>query len=106
MSLVGPRPPLPYEVAEYTEWQRQRLRAIPGVSGLWQVGGRSRVSFDEMVFQDVFYSANQSPLVDVLICLRTCRRGHQRPRGDVSARREHVSRSCRRLEDDAAIADK
>ena len=72
MSLVGPRPPLPYEVAEYTEWQRQRLRAIPGVSGLWQVGGRSRVSFDEMVFQDVFYSANQSPLVDVLICLRTC----------------------------------
>jgi len=71
MSLVGPRPPLPYEVAEYTDWQRQRLRAVPGVSGLWQVGGRSRVSFDEMVFQDVFYSANQSPLVDVLICLRT-----------------------------------
>jgi len=71
MSLVGPRPSLPYEVAEYSEWQRQRLRAIPGVSGLWQVGGRSRVSFDEMVFQDVFYSANQSPLVDVLICLRT-----------------------------------
>lgn len=71
MSLVGPRPPLAYEVAEYTEWQRQRLRAMPGISGLWQVGGRSRVSFDEMVFQDVFYSANQSPLVDVLICLRT-----------------------------------
>ena len=71
MSLVGPRPSLPYEVAEYTEWQRQRLHAVPGVSGLWQVGGRSRVSFDEMVFQDVFYSANQSPLFDVLICLRT-----------------------------------
>ncbi len=71
MSLVGPRPSLPYEVAEFTEWQRERLRAVPGVSGLWQVGGRSRVSFDEMVFQDVFYSANQSPLFDVLICLRT-----------------------------------
>ena len=71
MSLVGPRPPLPYEVAEYTEWQRQRLRAVPGVSGLWQVGGRSRVSFDEMVFQDIFYSANQSPFFDVLICVRT-----------------------------------
>ena len=71
MSLVGPRPPLPYEADAYTDWHRQRLQALPGVSGLWQVGGRSRVSFDEMVFQDIFYSVNQSPLVDVLICLRT-----------------------------------
>ncbi len=64
MSLVGPRPPLPYEVEAYTDWQRQRLQALPGVIGLWQVGGRSRVSFDEMVFQDVFYATNQSPLLD------------------------------------------
>ena len=74
MSLVGPRPPLPYEVDDYTDWQRQRLQALPGVSGLWQVGGRSRVSFDEMVFQDLFYATNQSPLFDLAICLRTVRR--------------------------------
>jgi|GEM_PF-719362 len=71
MSLVGPRPPLPYEVEAYDEWHRQRLQAVPGVSGVWQVGGRSRVSFDQMVFQDVFYAQNQSPLLDILICCRT-----------------------------------
>ena len=71
MSLVGPRPPLPYEVEAYTDWHRQRLQALPGISGLWQIGGRSRVSFDEMVFQDLFYATNQSPLLDLAICLRT-----------------------------------
>ena len=71
MSLVGPRPPLPYEVDAYSEWHRQRLQALPGISGLWQVGGRSRVSFDEMVFQDLVYVINQSPLLDLAICLRT-----------------------------------
>jgi exopolysaccharide biosynthesis polyprenyl glycosylphosphotransferase len=71
MSLVGPRPPLPYEVDAYSDWHRQRLQALPGISGLWQVGGRSRVSFDEMVFQDLFYATNQSPLSDLTICLRT-----------------------------------
>jgi exopolysaccharide biosynthesis polyprenyl glycosylphosphotransferase len=71
MSLVGPRPPLPYEVEAYSEWQRQRLACLPGVSGLWQVGGRSRVSFDQMVFMDLFYQFNQSPVLDAIICLRT-----------------------------------
>ena len=71
MSLVGPRPPLHYEVDAYTPWHRQRLQAQPGVSGLWQVGGRSRVTFDEMVFQDLFYATNQSPWLDLAICLRT-----------------------------------
>jgi exopolysaccharide biosynthesis polyprenyl glycosylphosphotransferase len=71
MSLVGPRPPLPYEVDAYNNWHRQRLQALPGVSGLWQIGGRSRVTFDEMVFQDLFYAADQSLLLDLAICLRT-----------------------------------
>jgi len=71
MSLVGPRPPLPYEVDAYTDWHRQRLQSLPGVSGLWQVGGRSRVTFDEMVFQDLLYATNQSPLLDLAICVRT-----------------------------------
>ena len=71
MSVVGPRPPLPYEVDAYSEWHRERLQALPGISGLWQVGGRSRVTFDEMVFQDLFYAVNQSPLLDIAICMRT-----------------------------------
>lgn len=71
MSIVGPRPALDYEVAAYKPWHRRRLDVMPGVSGLWQVAGRSRVSFDEMVFQDVIYSYNQSLLTDVSICLRT-----------------------------------
>lgn len=71
MSLVGPRPPLAYEVAEYKEWHRQRLEPAPGVSGLWQVQGRSRVTFDEMVFQDVMYGCARDVVVDAMICLRT-----------------------------------
>jgi lipopolysaccharide/colanic/teichoic acid biosynthesis glycosyltransferase len=71
MSLVGPRPALPYEVDEYRDWHRRRLALLPGVSGLWQIDGRSRVSFDEMVFQDVMYGYARSVLLDVMICLRT-----------------------------------
>jgi exopolysaccharide biosynthesis polyprenyl glycosylphosphotransferase len=71
MSMVGPRPALGYEVAAYKPWHRRRLEVAPGVSGLWQVAGRSRVGFDEMVFQDVIYGYNQSVLTDVSICLRT-----------------------------------
>jgi lipopolysaccharide/colanic/teichoic acid biosynthesis glycosyltransferase len=71
MSLVGPRPPLEYEVAAYGDWHRRRLLSTPGMTGLWQVVGRSRVSFDEMVFEDVMYAYNQSLLTDAGILLRT-----------------------------------
>lgn len=71
MSVVGPRPALPYEVKEYKSWHRERLLPTPGVSGLWQVQGRSRVTFDEMVFQDVMYGCAQDALADTVICLRT-----------------------------------
>jgi len=71
MSLVGPRPPLPYEVREYDEWQRQRLEVQSGVTGVWQVTGRNRVSFDEMTFQDLMYGMNRGLWVDVQLCLRT-----------------------------------
>jgi lipopolysaccharide/colanic/teichoic acid biosynthesis glycosyltransferase len=71
MSIVGPRPALDYEVEAYGDWHRLRLMAVPGISGVWQVAGRSRVSFDEMVFQDVMYAYNQSLLTDLSICLRT-----------------------------------
>lgn len=71
MSLVGPRPPLPYEVAAYQPWHRRRLEVKPGITGVWQVDGRSRVSFDDMVFQDILYDCSRDFLVDASLCLRT-----------------------------------
>jgi exopolysaccharide biosynthesis polyprenyl glycosylphosphotransferase len=74
MSLVGPRPPIPYEVKAYTRWHRHRmLQAKPGITGLWQVSGRSRVRFDEMVRLDLRYAAEQSIWLDLSIIARTPR---------------------------------
>src|SRR5271154_1540128 len=74
MSLVGPRPPVPYEVEAYDFWHRRRvLEAKPGITGLWQVSGRSRVKFDDMVRLDLQYAQNWSPWLDLKIILRTPR---------------------------------
>jgi exopolysaccharide biosynthesis polyprenyl glycosylphosphotransferase len=71
MSLVGPRPPLPYEVDEYDDWDSLRLVVPAGITGLWQVEGRSRVTFDEMILQDLVYAQNMGLLVDIGLCLKT-----------------------------------
>ncbi len=71
MSLVGPRPPIPSEVAEYEDWQLGRLRAVPGLTGLWQVSGRSEVSFHDMVRLDLHYIRNWSLALDFEILMRT-----------------------------------
>jgi lipopolysaccharide/colanic/teichoic acid biosynthesis glycosyltransferase len=71
MSLVGPRPPIEYEVDYYKDWHTQRLQAKPGITGLWQVNGRSRVSFDEMVMLDIKYIEYWSFMLDIKILLRT-----------------------------------
>jgi len=72
MSLVGPRPPVPYEVEAYALWHRRRLlEAKPGITGLWQVHGRSRVAFDDMVRLDLRYARDCSPLLDLKILLQT-----------------------------------
>ena len=71
MSLVGPRPPLPNEVAQYEEWHKRRLDVAPGVTGLWQVSGRSELTFDEMVMLDLYYIENWSPWLDIWIMLKT-----------------------------------
>lgn len=71
MSIVGPRPPLSYEVALYQDWHRQRLQAIPGITGLWQVKGRNRVSFDEMTRMDLEYIEQQSLWLDLKLILQT-----------------------------------
>ena len=72
MSLVGPRPAIPYEVEAYQIWHRRRvLEAKPGITGLWQVSGRSRVKFDEMVRLDVRYAMRPSVWLDLKILLLT-----------------------------------
>jgi len=71
MSLVGPRPPLPREVAQYTEYDKQRLLVTPGCTGLWQISGRSNVGFKEMVELDLQYIRNRSILFDLKIILKT-----------------------------------
>ena len=72
MSLVGPRPPIPYEFENYDLWHVQRLLAVkPGITGLWQVEGRSRVTFDEMVRLDLQYASSWSVWLDLKILLKT-----------------------------------
>jgi len=72
MSLVGPRPPIPYELEDYQIWHRRRvLESKPGITGLWQVNGRSRVKFDDMVRMDLHYAKTWSLWLDVKILLQT-----------------------------------
>jgi lipopolysaccharide/colanic/teichoic acid biosynthesis glycosyltransferase len=72
MSLVGPRPPIDYELETYQIWHRRRLmEAKPGITGLWQVAGRNRIPFDEMVRLDLAYARSWSPWLDLKILLRT-----------------------------------
>ncbi|UCC62731.1 MAG: sugar transferase [Anaerolineae bacterium] len=71
MSLVGPRPPLPEEVSQYLEWHKRRLETWPGLTGLWQVSGRSNLTFDEMCLLDIYYVENWSLTLDTKIVLQT-----------------------------------
>jgi exopolysaccharide biosynthesis polyprenyl glycosylphosphotransferase len=71
MSLVGPRPPLPEEVAKYDAWQKKRLNVKQGITGLWQVSGRSDTNFEEMTRLDLYYIQNWSIGMDIKILLKT-----------------------------------
>jgi lipopolysaccharide/colanic/teichoic acid biosynthesis glycosyltransferase len=71
MSLVGPRPCLPNEFAKYEPWQRERLNGLPGLTGLWQVSGKDKTTFNEMVKMDLAYLSKMSILLDVKIMLKT-----------------------------------
>jgi exopolysaccharide biosynthesis polyprenyl glycosylphosphotransferase len=71
MSLVGPRPPTPDEVALYEPWHRQRLQTLPGLTGLWQINGRSDIPFDEMCLMDIYYIENWSVALDAQILVMT-----------------------------------
>ena len=67
MSMVGPRPPLPYEVEHYREWQMERLTVRPGITGLWQISGRNRLTYDEMCALDIHYLRSWSYMTDLMI---------------------------------------
>jgi lipopolysaccharide/colanic/teichoic acid biosynthesis glycosyltransferase len=71
MSLVGPRPCLPYEAREYHPWQMRRFDAVPGLTGLWQVSGKNRTTFKEMMRLDIGYARKRAVLLDVMIVLKT-----------------------------------
>lgn len=71
MSLVGPRPCTPYEYSEYLPWHTQRLEALPGLTGLWQVNGKNRTTFEQMIRLDIYYAENQSFRLDFSIILKT-----------------------------------
>lgn len=81
MSLVGPRPPLPYEYEEYEEYHKKRLAIKPGITGLWQVSGLHTLSFEEMVLLDLRYINEWSIWLDLEVLLKTisvvlCGKGH------------------------------
>ena len=71
MSLVGPRPCTPNEFAHYEPWQRERVNALPGLTGYWQVNGKNKTTFNEMIVMDLFYLENMSLLLDLKIMVKT-----------------------------------
>jgi lipopolysaccharide/colanic/teichoic acid biosynthesis glycosyltransferase len=71
MSLVGPRPCTPHEFAHYEPWQRERVNGLPGLTGYWQVNGKNKTTFNEMIVMDLFYLENMSILLDLKIMLKT-----------------------------------
>jgi lipopolysaccharide/colanic/teichoic acid biosynthesis glycosyltransferase len=71
MSLVGPRPCLPYEFQRYERWQQERVNAAPGLTGYWQVNGKNKTTFSEMIEMDIYYSRNMSLLLDLAIIFKT-----------------------------------
>ena len=71
MSLVGPRPPLPTEIEHYEEWHKKRLEVSPGMTGLWQVSGKNKLSFSKMIRLDIQYSRQKSLWLDLMILLKT-----------------------------------
>jgi lipopolysaccharide/colanic/teichoic acid biosynthesis glycosyltransferase len=71
MSLIGPRPPIPYEVEQYKLWFRGRFDVVPGLTGLWQVSGKNRLGFNEMIRLDIQYAQKRSLMLDRKILLKT-----------------------------------
>jgi lipopolysaccharide/colanic/teichoic acid biosynthesis glycosyltransferase len=97
MSLVGPRPCTTHEFQQYQTWQQARFNALPGLTGYWQVNGKNKTTFSEMVRMDIFYARNMSLRQDLAIMLRTLPaitvqvlEGHKRTRARSGAERSAV----------------
>jgi lipopolysaccharide/colanic/teichoic acid biosynthesis glycosyltransferase len=71
MSLVGPRPSLPYEHKEFLPWHKKRCDTLPGLTGLWQVSGKNNTTFERMMELDIWYTRNKSAFLDLKIMLKT-----------------------------------
>src|SRR5438034_5676616 len=71
MSLVGPRPCIPYECEDYLAWQMERFDTLPGLTGLWQVNGKNKTTFNEMMKYDITYARNKSLWLDIKIIAKT-----------------------------------
>lgn len=71
MSLVGPRPCLPYEYNKYQRWQKERFNTLPGLTGLWQVGGKNKTTFTEMICLDIRYARTKTLWLDLMVLLKT-----------------------------------
>jgi lipopolysaccharide/colanic/teichoic acid biosynthesis glycosyltransferase len=71
MSLVGPRPCVPYEYEKYLPWQKERFNTLPGLTGLWQVSGKNKTTFEEMIQLDIRYARTKSPWLDLAIICKT-----------------------------------
>ena len=71
MSLVGPRPCLPYEYENYKSWQKRRLQVLPGCTGFWQIFGRNKVSFLDSTIMDIYYTYVMSPINDIEYIIKT-----------------------------------
>jgi lipopolysaccharide/colanic/teichoic acid biosynthesis glycosyltransferase len=92
MSLVGPRPVIPYEAKEFLNWHHGRFDVLPGLTGLWQVRGKNKLTFNEMIRLDVRYSRELSPALDAQILLRTPAVILGQLAGGLSGRRNGVAR--------------
>jgi exopolysaccharide production protein ExoY len=71
MSLIGPRPCTVYEFSKYEDWQKDRFNAFPGLTGLWQVSGKNKTTFKEMILLDIAYASRMSLKTDIMITLKT-----------------------------------
>lgn len=71
MSIVGPRPCVPYEYEQYQEWHKERFNVLPGLTGMWQVSGKNNTTFEEMMRLDIYYARNKSPWFDLKIIAKT-----------------------------------
>ena len=111
MSLVGPRPCLPNEFANYEPWQRERVNALPGLTGLWQVSGKNKTTFNEMIRMDLTYLDKMSLLLDLRIMFKTAaaitqqvielRQAsvgvHRNQTGDITGQSDPIASSCQKL---------